>query len=124
MRSDRSDRSERSERSARSIRSRCVMVVAAALVMTASVGNAQTAAARSSRTSAAAKPAAKEDVNRRHPDGSTPLQWAVHDGNVAEVKRLLRLGADLKVANNYRATPMSLAAEVGSTEMLKVLLEA
>jgi ankyrin repeat protein len=67
---------------------------------------------------------AKENVNRRGPDGSTPLQWAVHDGNVAEVKRLLRLGADLKIANNYGATPMSLAAEVGSTEMLKVLLEA
>jgi ankyrin repeat protein len=67
---------------------------------------------------------AKEDVNKRGPDGSTPLQWAVHDGNVAEAKRLLRLGADLKIANNYGATPMSLAAEVGSTEMLKVLLEA
>jgi len=30
----------------------------------------------------------REDVNRRNPDGSTPLQWAVYSGNVAEVKRL------------------------------------
>ena len=72
----------------------------------------------------AQRPAAKEDVNRRNPDGSTPLQWAVYDGDVAEVKRLLRAGADVSLANNYGATPMSLAAEVGNTEMLKVLLEA
>ena len=71
-----------------------------------------------------ARRAAKEDVNRRNADGSTPLQWAVYDGDVAEVKRLLRAGADVSLANNYGATPMSLAAEVGNTEMLKVLLEA
>ena len=66
----------------------------------------------------------KEDVNRRKPDGSTPLQWAVYEGNVAEVKRLLRAGADVSIANNYGATPMSLAAEVGNADILAVLLEA
>ena len=71
-----------------------------------------------------ARRAPKEDVNRRKPDGSTPLQWAVYNGDVAEVKRLLRAGAKVALANNYGATPMSLAAEVGNTEMLKVLLEA
>jgi uncharacterized protein len=65
----------------------------------------------------------KEDVNRRNPDGSTPLQWAVYNGNVAEVRRLLRLGANASLANKYGATPMSLAAEVANTEILKVLLE-
>jgi ankyrin repeat protein len=64
-----------------------------------------------------------EDVNRRNPDGSTPLQWAVYKGDVAEVKRLLRLGANASLANNYGATPMSLAAEVANTEVLKLLLE-
>ena len=67
---------------------------------------------------------AKEDVNRREPDGSTPLQWAVFRNDVAEVKRLLRAGANLKLANNYGVTPMTLAAEVGNTEILKVLVEA
>ncbi len=67
---------------------------------------------------------AKEDVNRREADGSTPLQWAVFRNDVAEVKRLLRAGANLKLANNYGVTPMTLAAEVGNTEILKVLLEA
>jgi ankyrin repeat protein len=65
-----------------------------------------------------------DDVNRRNVDGSTPLQWAVYNGDVAEVKRLLHAGADVSLANNYGATPMSLAAEVGSTDMLKLLLEA
>jgi len=66
----------------------------------------------------------KEDVNRRNPDGSTPLQWAVYNGDVAEARRLLRAGANVSLANNYGATPMSLAAEVGNADMLKVLLEA
>ena len=38
-------------------------------------------------------------------------------------KRLLRAGADVSLANNYGATPMSLAAEVGNADMLKLLLE-
>src|SRR5215475_12368410 len=64
------------------------------------------------------------DVNRRAVDGSTPLQYAVYDGNVAEVKRLIKGGANVSLANNYGATPMGLAAEVGNTEIIKLLLEA
>jgi len=72
----------------------------------------------------AARPAPKkEDVNRRNVDGSTPLQWAVYNGDVAEVRRLLRAGADASIANNYGATPMSLAAEVANADILKLLLE-
>jgi len=68
--------------------------------------------------------AQKADVNRRNVDGSTPLQWAVYKGDVAEARRLLRAGANVSLANNYGATPMSLAAEVGNADMLKELLEA
>jgi ankyrin repeat protein len=74
--------------------------------------------------SAQGQQAARQEVNRRNPDGSTPLQWAVYEGNVAEVKRLLRAGADVSIANNYGATPMSLAAEVGNADLIAVLLEA
>jgi hypothetical protein len=84
--------------------------MAAALLMTVSLAEAQTRG--------------KEDVNRRNADGSTPLQWAVYNGEVAEVKRLLRAGADVSIANNYGATPMGLAAEVGNPDMIAVLLEA
>jgi len=65
-----------------------------------------------------------EDVNRRNADGSTPLQWAVYEGNVAEVRRLIAAGADVSLANDYGATPMALAAEVADTQILKLLLAA
>jgi len=69
-------------------------------------------------------PDAAVDVNHRYADGSTPLQWAVYEGDVAEVERLLKGGADVSIANDYGATPMGLAAEVANTDILKLLLEA
>jgi ankyrin repeat protein len=75
----------------------------------------------------AAKPAPSsqsEDVNRRNADGSTPLQWAVHEGDAAKVKRLIEAGADVSLANHYGATAMGLAAEVGNADILKLLLKA
>jgi ankyrin repeat protein len=65
-----------------------------------------------------------EDVDARFADGSTPLQWAVYEGDLAEVERLIDAGADVSLANNYGATPMSLAAEVADTEILRALLDA
>ncbi|HYR90985.1 MAG TPA: ankyrin repeat domain-containing protein [Terriglobia bacterium] len=73
---------------------------------------------------AATQKSAAADVNRREADGSTPLQWAVYEGDVAEVQRLLKAGANASLANNYGATPMGLAAEVGNAEIIKLLLEA
>jgi uncharacterized protein len=64
------------------------------------------------------------DVDSRKPDGSTPLQWAVYEGNAAEVRRLIDSGADVTLANNYGVTAMSLAAEVADTAILKLLLDA
>ena len=43
---------------------------------------------------------------------------------MAEVKRLIRAGADVSIANNYGATAMSVAAEAGNTEMIRLLLNA
>jgi len=64
------------------------------------------------------------DVNHRLADGSTRLQWAVYEGDVAEVERLLEAGADVSIANNYGVTAMGLAAEVANTEILRLLLRA
>jgi uncharacterized protein len=65
-----------------------------------------------------------QDVNRRDVDGSTPLQWAVYRDDVAETQRLLKAGANVKLANNYGITPMILASEIGNPAMIKVLLDA
>jgi ankyrin repeat protein len=92
-------------------------VLARAVVAAAALAVAAPAVSGSGRTSP------KEDLNRRDVDGSTPLQWAVYKGDVAEARRLLRAGADVSLANHYGATPMTLAAEVGNTDMLKLLLE-
>jgi ankyrin repeat protein len=64
------------------------------------------------------------DANARKPDGSTPLQWAVYESDVDEVRRLIRAGADVSLANDYGATPMSLAAEAADVAILKLLLDA
>ena len=98
-------------------------VVAIAALLVAASAQAQTAKAKPSVVSGFSR-TSKEDVNRRNADGSTPLQWAVYNGDVTAARRLLRAGANVALANNYGATAMSLAAEVANTEMLKVLLEA
>jgi ankyrin repeat protein len=64
------------------------------------------------------------DPNARLPDGSTPLQWAAYRGDVEEVQRLIRAGADVAAANNYGATAMSIAAETGNAEVIRLLLAA
>jgi ankyrin repeat protein len=74
--------------------------------------------------SAAQQKTAAADVNRRAADGSTPLQWAVFRADVAEVRRLLKAGANVSLASNYGVTAMGLAAEIGNAEIIKLLLEA
>jgi ankyrin repeat protein len=64
------------------------------------------------------------DVNQRKADGSTPLQWAVYEGDTAKVRELIRAGADVSLANDYGASPVSLAAVVGDAATLKLLLDA
>ena len=62
------------------------------------------------------------DVNARQPDGSTPLQWAAFAGDVAEARRLIEAGADVRAQNNYGINAMLLAADISSTELIQLLL--
>jgi ankyrin repeat protein len=57
-------------------------------------------------------------------DGATALQVATFEGDVAEVKRLLKAGADVRKPNGYGVVPMQLAADIASTELIAVLLKA
>jgi ankyrin repeat protein len=68
--------------------------------------------------------AAEADAPASHPDGSTPLQWAVFQGNFAAVKRLLAAGADPNVVNHYGVDAIRLAADASNTGLLRLLLKA
>jgi ankyrin repeat protein len=103
-----------------------VVVALSALLMLSARGIAPGAAdggaARQSRPAGTIAKGA--DVNHRNADGSTPLQWAVYDGDYDEARRLIEAGADVTLANRYGATPLSLAAEIADTRFIKLLLDA
>ena len=56
--------------------------------------------------------------------GSPNLHEAVYAGDVEIVRELIRSGADVRLANDFGATPMALAATTGNVAMLQLLLEA
>jgi ankyrin repeat protein len=60
----------------------------------------------------------------RRPDGSTPLQWAVFNGDLGEAQRLLKAGADPKATNNYGVNALLLAADIADTGLIQALLKA
>jgi ankyrin repeat protein len=64
------------------------------------------------------------NVNTPTSDGTTALHWAVHNGDVDLVDRLLRAGADAKAKNQFGATPMSEAAFLGNVAIIEKLLKA
>jgi len=67
----------------------------------------------------AAEPAPAVD-----PDGTTPLHWAVHDGDLAKVDALIRAHADVNARNRFGSTPLYEAALAGNTEVIRKLLKA
>ncbi|MEJ1963642.1 MAG: ankyrin repeat domain-containing protein [Gammaproteobacteria bacterium] len=67
--------------------------------------------------------AANADAPRK-PDGSTPLMSAAFEGDVADVQRLLKEGADVKAINSYGVNAMQLAADTANTELIGLLLKA
>ena len=64
------------------------------------------------------------DVNARSPDGTTALHWAVYNGNLALVERLIAAGADVAAANEFGSTPLAEAATLGNANVLNALLAA
>ncbi|HEX3836992.1 MAG TPA: ankyrin repeat domain-containing protein [Steroidobacteraceae bacterium] len=59
-----------------------------------------------------------------HPDGSSPLEWAVFHGDIAQAKKLLAAGANVKAVNAYGVNAMQLAADASNTELIRLLLKA
>jgi ankyrin repeat protein len=64
------------------------------------------------------------DVNLPDVDGTTPLAWAVYNDDLQSAQRLLRAGANPKLANRYGVTPLSLAATNRNAQMAEALLKA
>lgn len=64
------------------------------------------------------------DVNAKSPDGTTALHWAVYNGNVALVERLIDAGADVRAANEFGSTPLAEAATIGNAAIIDTLLTA
>jgi ankyrin repeat protein len=66
----------------------------------------------------------KIDVNAPAADGSTALHWAAHwdDSHLASL--LVRAGANVRAADRYGVTPLSLACTNGSAAIVDVLLKA
>jgi uncharacterized protein len=64
------------------------------------------------------------DVNAPQADGTTALHWAARWDDTAIADLLLAAGANVKVANRFGATPLSLACTNGSAAMIERLLKA
>src|SRR5205823_4102265 len=64
------------------------------------------------------------DVNAPQPDGTTALDWAVREDDLETADLLIRAGANIKAANRFGATPLSLASTNGSAAMIGKLLKA
>ena len=64
------------------------------------------------------------DVNSKSPDGTTALHWAVYNGNLALVERLIAGGADVTSANEFGSTPLAEAVTVGDVGVIAALLDA
>lgn len=64
------------------------------------------------------------DVNAPQIDGMTALHWVSYQDDLKTATLLLRAGANVKVANRYGVTPLSLACTNGNGAMAELLLKA
>lgn len=66
----------------------------------------------------------KVEVDAPAPDGATALHWAAHLDDLNTAELLIRAGANVKAANRYGVTPLSLACTNGAAAMIELLLKA
>ena len=64
------------------------------------------------------------DVNVPDVDGSTALHWAARWDDLETATLLIKGGANVKAANRYQVTPLSLACTNGNAAMIELLLKA
>ena len=66
----------------------------------------------------------KVEANKVEPDGTTALHRAAQRNDLDGAAQLIRAGANVKAANRYGVTPLSLAAINGNAAMIELLLKA
>jgi ankyrin repeat protein len=66
----------------------------------------------------------KADVNQPQEDGTTALHWAVRQDNLELVNLLIGAGANVKAANRFGLTPLSVACLNGNPLTIEALLKA
>ena len=64
------------------------------------------------------------DVNKREPNGTLALHWAVHRDNTNMARQLITAGIDVNAKNHYEVAALSLAVNNGNAEMVSLLLDA
>lgn len=64
------------------------------------------------------------DPNVQDVDGSTALHWAARKDDLETAGALIKSGANVKAANRYGVTPLSLACINGNAAMIELLLKA
>ena len=64
------------------------------------------------------------DVNAPQIDGMTALHWATYQDDLETTKLLVGAGANVKAANRYGVTPLSLACTNGNAAIVELLLES
>lgn len=68
--------------------------------------------------------AGSADVNAAQADGTTALHWAAYHGDAATARKLLAAHANPGLVTDTGMTPLALACESGSPELVKLLLGA
>jgi len=102
----------------------CVVVLAAALCAAAAPSDVADAAMKRDVSAMRTLLQQKADVNMPQPDGSTALHWATHFDDVSMVQILIGAGANVKAANRFGVTPLSLACQNGNSAIARKLLQA
>src|SRR5438552_315373 len=64
------------------------------------------------------------DVNTPQTDGMTALHWATYQDDLETADLLVRAGANVKAANRYGVTPLSLACTNGNAALLVAVANA
>ena len=102
----------------------CVVVLLAAVNVSAAGSELADAVMKHNREALRSLLQRKADVNVPQIDGTTALHWAVRLDDLETVELLVRAGANVSAANRAGATPMQLAALNGNAAIVETLVKA